>query len=373
MMYDYLIVGCGFAGATLAERIANELGKSVLIVDRRNHVGGNAYDFTDRNGIRVGKYGAHIFHTNSAKIWNYVARFAEFNGYVHTVDAFIDGQLYPLPLNLQTINKFFGTDLTEQTVEAFLKSKSLKIKNPKTAEEMVLSKVGRELYEAFYQNYTIKQWGLHPRELDASVTARLPIRFNEDCRYFTDRWQGIPREGYENLFRNLLNFPGIEVLLNTSFRLVESAVQFDKLIFTGPIDEFFDYGFGKLPYRSLSFEFERFEREYFQHKAVVNYPNEQFFTRIVEYKYFYQQKSPYTTISKEYPCWNDQEPYYPVPNPANREVYGRYRKMADKLKSVYFCGRLATYKYLNMDQCIGQALSLFEKQISRQEKARLAV
>ncbi len=372
-MYDYLIVGCGFAGATLAERIASELGKKVLIIDRRDHIGGNAYDFSDSNGIRVGKYGAHIFHTNSLKIWNYVTRFAEFNNYVHTVDALIDGKFYPLPVNLRTINQFFGTKLTGKTAETFLNSKRVKIQKPKNAEEMVLSKVGQELYEAFYKKYTIKQWGLHPRELDASVTARLPIRFNEDCRYFADRWQGIPRDGYEKLFQNLLNHSGIEVLLGTSFRRLESEIRFDKLIFTGPIDEFFDFCFGKLPYRSLSFEFERFDGEYFQHKAVVNYPNEQPFTRIVEYKYFYEQNSPYTTISKEYPCWNDQEPYYPVPNPVNREIYARYRRMAEKLKSVYFCGRLATYKYLNMDQCIGQALNLFEKKIARNEKLCLAV
>lgn len=366
-VYDFLIVGCGFTGATLGERIANALGGKVLIVDKRNHLGGNAYDYCDENGILVSKYGAHIFHTNSERIWSYVNRFAEFNNYVHHVDARVAGRDYALPLNLATINKFFGLSLRSDELPGFLESIREKITQPSNAEEAVVSKVGWQLYNAFYKQYTIKQWGIDPRALDVSVTERLPIRMNADTRYFSDRWQGMPIGGYTRMFERMLASKNISLLLGTDYRSVLGLVKFKKLIFTGPIDQFFDYQYGRLPYRSIEFRFQTFNTEYYQHVAVVNYPNEHEYTRCVEYKHFYNQHSPATTVSWDFPCWNDDEPYYPVPAQRNRQLYLRYKTEAAKLKSVFFCGRLGTYQYYNMDQCIGQALHLFETAIAKRK------
>jgi UDP-galactopyranose mutase len=367
-MYDFLIVGCGFSGATLAERLANVLNKRVLVVDKRNHIAGNAYDCQDENGILVSKYGAHIFHTNSERIWNYISQFASFNGYVHRVDASIRGKLYALPLNLATFNKFFNLNLSAEEISTFLNSIRVPIANPANAEEAVVSKVGWELYEAFYKRYTLKQWGIDPRELDASVTDRLPIRLNDDTRYFTDRWQGMPNGGYTKLFSRMLASKNIHVLLNADYRDVVGNVRFDKMIFSGPIDMYFDYEYGRLPYRSIEFKCKTLDTERYQHMAVVNYPNEHDYTRCVEYKHFYNQAFPKTTVSWDFPCWNDDEPYYPVPSQMSRQLHTRYKMAAAKLKSVYFCGRLGTYQYYNMDQCIGQALHLFETQVAKKQK-----
>jgi UDP-galactopyranose mutase len=362
-MYDFLIVGCGFSGATLAERIANVLGKRVLVVDTRNHIGGNAYDYRDENGILVSQYGAHIFHTNAERVWKYVTQFSDFNEYVHRVDASVGGKHYALPLNLGTFNSFFNRSLTAEELPSFLNTIREPIANPANAEEAVVSKVGWELYEAFYKQYTVKQWGIDPKFLDASVTERLPVRMNDDTRYFVDRWQGMPRDGYSKLFSRMLENKHIHVQLNADYRDVIEEVKFDKLIFSGPVDLFFDYEYGKLPYRSIEFKFQVLDTEWHQHQAVVNYPNDHPYTRCVEYKHFYRQVHQKTTVSWDFPCWNDDEPYYPVPSHMSRQLYQRYKMAAARLKSVYFCGRLGTYQYYNMDQCIGQALHLFETRL----------
>jgi UDP-galactopyranose mutase len=364
-MFDYLIIGAGFSGATLAERIASELDKKVLVVERRNHVGGNAYDYFDNDRILVSRYGAHIFHTNDERVWKYVNQFATFNNYVHTVDACIGDEFYSLPLNIDTINAFFHTNLSSVELPDFLANLRVPIKCPSNAEEAVVSQVGWELYEAFYRKYTLKQWGVAPKLLDASVTARLPVRLNNDKRYFSDRRQGVPVGGYTELFRKMLSHKNIVVLLDTDYRQILSDVRFNEMIFTGPIDLFFEYVHGKLPYRSIEFRFETIDREFYQHTAVVNYPNNHDYTRCVEYKYLNQQQHPRTSISRDYPCWNDDEPYYPVPTYENRLLYQRYKAEAEKLQSVYFCGRLGTYQYYNMDQCIKQALMLFENVVSK--------
>jgi UDP-galactopyranose mutase len=363
-LYDYLIVGCGFSGATLAERIAHELDGSVLIIDRRDHIGGNSYDYLDDCGILIGKYGAHIFHTTSEQVWNYINRFAEFNTYVHHVDAYWQGNYYPLPLNLVTINSFFDKQMTDMDLPAFLNSIRVPIDKPKNAEEAVISQVGWELYEAFYRNYSRKQWGVEPKDLDASITLRLPIRMNSDTRYFADPWQGVPVGGFTKVFERMLKHKNIHLSLNTDYMDVMHDVAYRKLIFTGPIDAFFNYAFGRLPYRSIEFQLETLPQKHFQHMGVVNYPNDYEFTRCVEYKWLYQQKHDRTTLSRDYPCWKDDEPYYPVPSWRSYELYEKYNELADRTPGIYFCGRLGTYKYFNMDQCIAQALALFENRIA---------
>ncbi len=366
--YDYLIVGCGFTGATLAERIASELDASVLIIDKKDHIGGISYDERDEHGILLGKYGAHIFHTLSEKVWKYISRFTAFNDYVHHVDAFYNGRFYALPLNLDTINAFFGTRLTAEKLPSFLDQLRERIADPRNAEEAVVGKVGWELYEAFFQNYTKKQWGMDPRELDASVTRRLPIRMNSDKRYFTDPWQGIPTEGYTKVFERMLDHKNIRLSLNTDFTDAVNAISHRFLVFTGPIDAYFNYLFGRLPYRSINFRFETHACEHVQHMGVVNFPNDYEYTRCVEYKWLYGQHHEKTTVSRDFPCWNDEEPYYPVPAPANRTLYLKYRELADQMPNTYFCGRLGSYTYYNMDECIAQALALFENRIAAQAR-----
>lgn len=362
-IWDYVIVGAGFTGATLAERIAQDLQARVLVIDKRPHIGGNAWDELDAQGIRVGRYGAHVFHTNSQKVWDYITRFGEFNDFTLEVEAYHQGKWYALPLNLGTINAFFNLDLSAGDVPAFLAQVREAIAAPQNAEEAVLSRVGRELYEAFYLNYTRKQWDLEPHELDASVTLRLPIRHNRDSRYFADRWQGVPVQGYAALFAKLLQHPKIELRLNTDYAHLAGQIDCRRVIYTGPIDAFFQYRLGRLPYRSLQFRFEHHRQEYVQHKAVLNYPNDHAYTRSIEFKRLYQQEAAGSTLCYEYPCWNADEPYYPVPAPQNRALYQQYRSLAEAFPQLLFCGRLGSYRYLNMDQCIAQALKIFAQEI----------
>lgn len=358
MKFDYLIVGAGFSGAVLAERLSG-IGKKVLVVEKRNHIGGNCYDFFNKNGVLVHKYGPHYFRTNSDKVITYLSQFTEWLPCRYVIKTFVNGEFYPIPINRETINKFFKVNLkTEKEVEKFLEGKREKIKNPKNAEEQVLSLAGREIYEAFFKNYTIKQWDTHPRDLDASVTARIPIRTNNDDGYFNDKFQAMPKEGYTKIFEKMLK--KCEVLLKTDYWEIKDKISYDKLIYTGPIDSFFKYKHGKLPYRSLKITFESYKKEFYQDWVQVNYPNDYQFTRIVEIKHVTGQKIPCTTISKEYPIWKG-EPYYPVPNKENEELYNKYQKEAEKLKNTYFLGRLAQYKYLNMDQVVENALDFFRK------------
>lgn len=359
-MFDYLIVGAGFAGSILAERLAADSGSYVLLIDKRNHIGGNAYDHYNEDGLLVHKYGPHIFHTNSTEVFEYLSRFTTWRPYEHRVLASVDGQLVPIPINLDTINRLYGLNLTSFQVAEFYSSVSEHCFPIRTSEEVIVSKVGRELYEKFFKNYTRKQWGLDPSELDATVTARVPTRTNRDDRYFTDKYQAMPLRGYTRMFENMLDHPRIKILLKTDYREILGCIPFKEMIFTGPIDEFFDYRFGKLPYRSLEFRHETLNMARFQPAPVVNYPNEHPFTRITEFKYLTGQEHPKTSIVYEFPR-AEGDPYYPVPRPENTEVYKKYKELAATTDGVFFVGRLATYKYYNMDQVAAQALSVYAK------------
>lgn len=359
--YDYLIVGAGFAGSVLAERLAAGLGRQVLVVDRRDHIGGNAYDHLDESGVLVHRYGPHIFHTNAQRIVDYLSRFTEWRPYEHRVLARVDGHLVPIPINLTTLNTLFGLSMSEEEAEAFLAARAEPVEVIRTSEDVVVNQIGRELYEKFFRGYTRKQWGLDPAELDKSVTSRVPTRTNQDDRYFTDSFQMMPLHGYTRLFERMLDHPRIDLLLGTDFKAVRGRVAYRHLVYCGPIDEFFDYCFGRLPYRSLRFEHRTLDQPQFQPVAVVNYPDPQVpYTRITEYKHLTGQQHPRTSISYEYPC-ADGDPYYPVPRPENAELYRRYKALAEQTPGVTFLGRLGTYRYYNMDQVVGQALALYQR------------
>src|SRR4051794_41060894 len=359
-VFDYLIVGAGFAGSVLAERLARQSGKTVLLCDRRNHVGGNAYDHPDASGLLVHKYGPHIFHTNSAEIFDYLSTYTAWRDYEHRVLANIDGQLLPIPINLDTLNKFYGKNLSETEAIDFLASIAEPRDVLRTSEDVVLSRVGRSLYEKFFRGYTRKQWGIDPSELDAQVTARIPVRTNRDDRYFTDFFQSMPRHGFTRMFENMLDHPRITLELGADYRALKKKVRYRQLIFTGPVDEFFDCRYGKLPYRSLEFKHSTLDREWFQPVAVVNYPNEHEYTRVTEFKHLTGQKHAKTSIVYEYPR-AEGDPYYPIPRRNNAAFSARYRELAATCPNVHFVGRLATYRYYNMDQVVGQALTLYKK------------
>lgn len=367
-MFDYLIVGAGFAGSVLAERLAQS-GKKILIVDTRSHIGGNAYDHYDNSGILVHKYGPHIFHTNSRNVFEYLSKFTEWRPYEHRVLASVDGQLVPMPINLDTINKLYGLKLTSFQLEEFFASVAEPKEQIRTSEDVVVSKVGRELYEKFFRNYTRKQWDIDPSELDKSVTARVPTRTNRDDRYFTDTYQAMPLHGYTRMFEKMLSHPNIKIMLNTDYREIQSIIPYREMIYTGPVDGFFDYRYGKLPYRSLEFKHETLNTPVHQTAPVVNYPNEHLYTRVTEFKYLTGQEHQKTSIVYEYPR-AEGDPYYPVPRPENTELYKQYKALADATPGVHFVGRLATYKYYNMDQVVAQALTIYN-QLSTQPTIEL--
>ena len=371
--FDYLVVGAGFAGAVLAERLASNLGKRVLVVDKRTHIGGNAYDEFNADGILVHPYGPHIFHTGSEKVFEYLSRFTEWRPYEHRVLASVDGQLLPIPINLDTINRLYGLDLDAEGMQQFLAERAESREEIRTSEDIVVSKVGRELYEKFFRNYTRKQWGIDPSELDSSVAGRIPVRFNHDDRYFSDEFQAMPLEGYTRMFERMLANPRIMVMTGTDYREIVGTVGFRKMIYTGPIDEFFDFRFGRLPYRSLRFQHETHNREQVQTVGVVNHPNEHAYTRITEFKHLTGQEHAKTSVVYEYPM-AEGDPYYPVPRPENARLYEQYRELAEATPDVYFCGRLANYRYFNMDQVVGQALHLYsniaDEEVSFREPVR---
>jgi UDP-galactopyranose mutase len=366
--FDYLIVGAGFAGSVLAERLAADANQRVLLIDRRPHIGGNAYDHYDEAGILVHRYGPHIFHTNAREIAAYLSRFTAWRPYEHRVLAQVDDQLVPIPINLTTINRLYGLDLGPDEVESFLAARAEPVPVIRTSEDVVVSRVGRELYEKFFRGYTRKQWGVDPSELDKSVTARVPTRTNTDDRYFGDSFQNMPLHGYTRMFENMLDHPNIKIMLNTDYREIAGDVAFDRLIFTGPVDEYFDYRYGELPYRSLRFEHLTVDQEQHQPVAVVNYPSTDCaHTRVTEYKHLTGQRHARSSLTYEYPAAKG-DPYYPVPRPENAELYRKYQRLADATPDVYFVGRLATYRYYNMDQVVGQALALYAK--LREQHAR---
>jgi UDP-galactopyranose mutase len=359
-VFDFLIVGAGFAGSVLAERLARGSNKRVLVVDRRPHIGGNAYDHHDDAGLLVHKYGPHIFHTNAQEIFDYLGQFTSWRPYEHRVRASVDGRLVPLPINLDTVNELYGLSLTSLELDDFFASLATPVEQITTSEDVIVNRVGRALYEKFFRNYTRKQWNLDPSELDASVTARVPIRNNRDDRYFTDTFQAMPLHGYTRMFERMLDHPNIKIMTNTDYREIHEFIPYAEMIYTGPIDEFFDYRFGKLPYRSLKFQHETHDVSVFQPAPVVNYPNEHAYTRVTEFKYLTGQVHAKTSVVYEYPC-AEGDPYYPVPRPENAELYQRYKALADATPRVHFAGRLATYRYYNMDQVVAQALTLYAK------------
>ena len=360
--YDVMIVGAGFAGSVLAERLAAGSGQTVLVVDRRPHIGGNAYDHLDDAGVLIHEYGPHIFHTNSAEVFAYLSRFTRWRPYEHRVLAQVGDLRVPMPINRTTLNLLLGLDLqSDDQAAAFLASRAEPVSVVKTSEDVVVSAIGRELYETFFRGYTRKQWGLDPSELDKSVTSRVPTRTNTDDRYFTDTFQAMPLEGYTAMFERMLDHPNIEVRTGVEYADIAKVVAHDRLIFTGPIDEFFDYRYGRLPYRSLEFRHETLSQETFQPTANVNYPDEATpFTRITEYKHLTGQRHPQTSITYEYPR-SEGDPYYPIPRAENHDLYKRYEALAAERPDVSFVGRLATYRYYNMDQVVGQALATWRR------------
>jgi UDP-galactopyranose mutase len=371
--YDYLIVGAGFAGSVLAERLASQHGARVLVIDRRPHFGGNAYDEPNEAGILYHKYGPHIFHTNSDAVVDYLSQFTEWRPYEHRVLAVVRGQQVPIPINRTTLNKLFDLDLrTDEEAADYLASRAEPVDDIQTSEDVVVNAVGRELYELFFQGYTRKQWGLDPSELDKSVTARIPTRTNTDDRYFTDTFQAMPADGYTAMFGKILDHPLIEVRTGVDFREYKDHWQdiADHLIYTGPIDEYFDHRFGKLPYRSLKFDHKTLEQERFQPTGTVNYPSPDVpYTRISEYKHLTGQEAPVTTVTYEYPS-AEGDPYYPIPRAENQALFKRYEALGDATEGVTFVGRLATYRYYNMDQIVGQALATFKKLDARRGRER---
>ena len=362
MGYDVVVVGAGFAGSVVAERLASVAGKRVLVLDRRPHIGGNAYDEPDEAGILIHRYGPHIFHTNAAEIFDYLSRFTAWRPYEHRVLACVRNTLVPIPINRTTLNRLFDAGLTgEDEVETFYASRAEDGPTPRTSEDVVVRRVGRELYELFFRGYTRKQWGLDPSALDASVTARVPARTNDDDRYFTDRYQAMPADGYTAMFERILDHPGIEVRTGVDFHAIRDQLDFGQLVYTGPVDAYFDHRFGPLPYRSLRFEFETLPIDRYQATGTVNFPDEEVpYTRISEFKHLTGQAHDSTTIVREYPE-SGGDPYYPIPRPENRELYERYEALAATLPDVHFLGRLGTYKYYNMDQVVGQALAWFRR------------
>jgi UDP-galactopyranose mutase len=370
--YDYLIVGAGFAGSVLAERLARGSGRSVLLIDRRPHIGGNAYDRLDAAGILIHEYGPHIFHTNSEDIFDYLSRFTEWRPYEHKVLANLDDRMVPMPINRTTINSLYGLSLrTDAETEAFLAARATPMATIRTAADAVISQVGQELYEKFFRGYTRKQWGMDPTELDKSVTARVPARFNEDDRYFTDKFQYMPANGYTAMFEKMLDHENIDIRIGMDFSEAVKAFSYDHVIYTGRIDDYFGRRYGELPYRSLRFESVTLDSREFQPVGTVNYPNEWTpFTRITEFKHLTGQRHEKTSITYEYPC-DQGEPYYPVPRQENQTLFKRYETLAMNISDVTFVGRLATYRYYNMDQVVGQALSTYRR-LARQPHGETA-
>jgi UDP-galactopyranose mutase len=356
--FDYLIVGAGFAGSVLAERLASQRNQRILLVDKRNHIAGNAYDEYDPSGILIHHYGPHIFHTNSQEVVDYLSQFTQWRPYEHRVLAYVDNKLVPIPINLDTVNTLYNLNLSSDELEGFFAERAEKKDKILTSEDVVVSKVGRELYEKFFRGYTRKQWDLDPSELDASVTARVPTRTNQDDRYFTDTFQAMPLHGYTAMFRKMLSHPNIKIMLNTDYKEIIDFIPYKHMIYTGPIDAYFDFQLGKLPYRSLEFVHETHNQEFMQRVGTVNYPNDHAYTRITEVKHITGQQHPKTVLTYEYPK-SEGDPYYPIPRPENRELYAEYEKLANEAKNITFVGRLGTYKYYNMDQVVAQALKTF--------------
>jgi UDP-galactopyranose mutase len=362
---DVLVVGAGYAGAIMAERLASQCGNSVLVVDRRSHLAGNAYDYLDSHGVLVHAYGPHIFHTNARPVVEYLSRFTDWHPYEHRVVAKVGEQLLPIPINRTTVNELYGLELeSDAEVEAFYAERSEPTALVRTSEDAVVSKVGWDLYEKFFRGYTRKQWQRDPKELHASVCARIPTRTNTDDRYFTDWHQAMPTDGYTAMFERILDHPLIEVRLDTDFDDVRDDVDYGRLVYTGPIDAFFDYEYGALPYRSLEWKLRNEPTPgggFVLPAGSINYPDERVeHTRVTEFRQMTGQTHESSTLAVEYPR-SEGDPYYPIPRDDTRALYKRYEARAVDLPDTTFVGRLARYQYLNMDQVVAQALAAFRE------------
>jgi UDP-galactopyranose mutase len=362
--YDVVVVGAGFAGSVSARLLAEDCGLRVLVIDRRTHIAGNAYDSVDEHGVLCHNYGPHIFHTNSERVWTFLSRFTRWRPYEHRTLAEVDGQFVPIPINRETVNTLHGLNLTEAEVAEYFELLAEPREALHNSEDSVVSKVGRDLYERLFRGYTRKQWSLDPSQLHASVCARIPVRSGDDDRYFTDTFQKMPADGYTVMFERMLDHPGIEVQVGVEFDEVPTRVLPERLVWTGPIDAYFSYELGHLPYRSLRFEHEtrRTPGGRLVHPvAQINYPNERIpYTRVTEYRHLTGQLAEVSTLAYEYPV-PQGDPYYPIPRPENRELYHRYEHLAQSLPNVLFVGRLARYQYLNMDQVVAATLAAVER------------
>ncbi len=366
MELDVLVVGAGFAGSVVAERLASA-GRRVHVIDRRSHIAGNAYDENDAQGILIHRYGPHIFHTNSDEVFAYLSRFTDWRPYEHRVLASVDGKLLPIPINLDTVNRLYGFHLDEEGLKAYFETVREARETIRTSEDVIVNTVGWDLYRKFYQGYTRKQWGLDPSELFASVASRVPVRTNRDDRYFTDTHQAMPKDGYTPMFARILDHPNISIELGRDFREIRPKARARHIVYTGPVDEYFDHCFGKLPYRSLRFEHEQLPGvEKFQPVGTVNFPNDHAYTRITEFRHLTGQTAPGTSIVREYPQAQG-DPYYPIPRPENDALFKKYQALAQQEKDVTFVGRLAQYRYYNMDQVVGAALSIARKILGHPE------
>ncbi len=364
MKFKYVVVGAGLAGLTMAERIANVLDEKVLVIEKRNHIGGNIYDSYNEDGILIHNYGPHIFHTNDKGVYEYLSAFTKWRDFWHRVLTYVDGNLVPMPITVETVNKLYNLNLNCFEVEDFLKQQAETIEEIKTSKDVALSKVGRDIYEKIFETYTKKQWGIDPAELDTSVIARIPIRLNRDTRYFSDKYQGMPAHGYTKMCENMVRNKNIKLLLNTDYKEIIGDISYETLIYTGAADEYYDYKFGRLAYRSINFVFETYDREEYQEAPVVNYPNDYDFTRITEFKKLSGQENKKTTICKEFPT-SEGEPYYPFPTKDCKAQYALYEEEINKEKQVIFLGRLAEYRYYNMDAVVRRALDIFDQKLGR--------
>ena len=362
-----LVVGSGFSGAVISNLLAEKLNEKVLIIDRKNHIGGNCYDYRDKNGIMIHKYGSHIFHTNSEKVWEYLKQFTDFNTYMHKVIGYIDGIETHIPFNFNTLYDVFPKALANRLEEKLLKNFKYNTKVPilefQKQDDDDLKFLANFVYEKIFLDYTTKQWGMRPEDVDGAITARVPVYLSKDNRYFQDKYQGIPLEGYTKVIGKILDNKNITVKLNTDYKTLKNK-KFKRIFYTGSIDEFYDYKFGQLPYRSVKFKFETYNKEYYQSNACINYPCNYDFTRIHEYKYYLDDKSENTVIAKEYSedyKAGKNERYYPILKEENTEMYSKYLEESKKDQNIYFLGRLGDYKYYNMDKTIERAIELYEE------------
>lgn len=365
MRFKYVVVGAGLAGLTIAERIASQLDEKVLVIEKRKHIGGNVYDSYNKDGILVHNYGPHTFHTNDKEVFDYILQFTEWNDYQHRVLSYVDGRFVPIPIGIETINELYNLDLSAEGFEEFIASKRIDVSEVKTSEDVVLSQAGREIYEKFFEGFTLKQWGVSPAELDKTVISRIPFRRNRDTRYFSDKYQGNPRHGYTKMLEAMVDNPNIKVLLNTDYKEIIDGIEYDLMVYTGPLDYYFNYKFGKLLYRSIRMVFETHDCESYQPAPSTRYPQDYDFTRITEFKKMTGQEHAKTTILKEFPCFGG-EPYYPYPTREWKMLARKYQELARNEKRTVFLGRLAEYKYYDMDDVIRAALDCFKTAIATQ-------